>query len=72
MKSLDPQRLAQRNRDSAGVWRIESETLTVAEIARRLGITEAAARRRLSKLRMASGAVTWVRLRAFGVQEEAA
>lgn len=47
-------------------WRIESENVTYAEIAKRLGITCGAAQQRMAKLRGADGAVTWAKLEAFG------
>lgn len=47
------------------VFRIENETVTLAEIGSRLGITDVSAARRLKKLREASGPITWLRLRAL-------
>lgn len=44
-------------------YRIEGETLTFAQIGKRLGISKDAASLRMRRLRGASGAITWLRLR---------
>lgn len=48
------------------LYRIEGDTVSMSDIAKRLGISESAARSRLKKLRGASGAIDWRRLEAFG------
>lgn len=50
----------------AAVFRINGESLTYAEIGLRLGISDDAARSRMKRLRLASGAITFERLRAIG------
>lgn len=48
------------------VYRIEGLNVTMADIAKRLGVTVACARARMGSLRGASGAITWQRLEAIG------
>lgn len=48
------------------MYRIETETLSMAEIAKRLGVTESCARARMGSLRGASGPITFARLQAIG------
>jgi hypothetical protein len=43
-------------------FRIEGDTVTYSEIAKRLGISRTAAEQRMRRLRGASGPVTWKRL----------
>jgi hypothetical protein len=66
--------LASRRRGAkkAQYYRIEQENVTIAQIAKRLGVTTGRARKRMRKLQGASGAVTWSRLAAFGKRERAA
>jgi DNA-directed RNA polymerase specialized sigma24 family protein len=54
-----------RKRTPAAVFRIEGENVGYAEIARRLGLTVSTAQKRMAKLRLASGSVTWDRLGAL-------
>jgi hypothetical protein len=49
---------------AGAVYRIEGESLTMVEIAQRLGVLPSTAQSRMRKLRGASGAVTWARLAA--------
>jgi GTP-sensing pleiotropic transcriptional regulator CodY len=49
---------------AGAVYRMEGESLTMVEIADRLCITPSAAQNRMRKLRGATGAITWARLRA--------
>ena len=49
---------------AGSVYRIEGEYVTMREIAERLGINATTAGSRMAKLKKASGAVTWERLRA--------
>lgn len=46
------------------VYRIEGESLTMEEIAQRLGVPRTTAQSRMRKLRGATGPVTWARLAA--------
>jgi hypothetical protein len=52
-------------------YRIDGETVTIAQIAARLGVSVAAAQGRMKRLWGASGPVTWERLRGFGKTEAA-
>lgn len=54
-----------RQRAAEPKWRVESEPVTMHDIAERLGITYQSAVARMSKLRKASGAITWDRLKAL-------
>jgi DNA-directed RNA polymerase specialized sigma24 family protein len=47
------------------IFRIEGESVTYAQIGERLGIASDTARLRMARLRLASGAVTWQRLRGL-------
>jgi hypothetical protein len=53
-------------RKAPAVFYIEGEHVGYAEIAKRLGLTPACAQTRMLKLRGASGAITWERLKAIG------
>jgi transposase len=49
----------------ASTFRIEGENVSYADIAKRLGVTLSSAQKRMAKLRLASGSVTWERLGAL-------
>lgn len=49
---------------AGAVYRIEGESLTMVEIAQRLGVPPTTAQSRMRKLRDATGPVTWARLSA--------
>jgi hypothetical protein len=53
-------------------YRVGTDTVTTAEIAKRLGISQGCARSRIGALRGMPGSVTWERLAAFGKRERVA
>lgn len=55
-----------RSNQKPEMYRIESENLTMKQIAKRLGVTPECARKRMGALRGASGAITFARLEAIG------
>jgi hypothetical protein len=65
-----------RARDRGGKklerYRVGDDTVTTAEIAKRLGILQGCARSRIGALRGMPGSVTWERLAAFGKREKVA
>lgn len=50
-------------RKRTAAYHIEGETLTLAELAVRLGVSERSARRKLQQAQAADGPVTWEALR---------
>jgi hypothetical protein len=66
MTQISTRTNSRRGTRPAERWRIESESLTYAEIAKRLGVSVDTARLRMQKLRGADGAITFAKLEAFG------
>lgn len=60
---LDATARAAKARAKADCYRIEGEYVSMREIATRLGVHRKVATARVARMRNASGAITWARLR---------